>query len=156
MTVSGTGDYTGSKAVSFTIAQKDIGELIQLGVTDAQFADGVYRILYNENSHGITVSLEGMDGIAVVLNITSVQEVGEYKIKAQISADNYCGQREFTVLVYQDTDEIEPPIEPGKPSGGDSWQNVVYIVIGVVVGVAVIGAAGGLIWYFVRRRNKRV
>ena len=128
--------------VAFTIAKQDIGDLFQLSIFDADFTDGVYKAAYNKEAHAITAELEGYDEITIALDISSVTEVGEYTIKAQIVADNYCGEKEFTVLVYFPSAEPDP-------------LKTTAIAVGVSAGVVGLGAIGGLVYWLVRRRKIR-
>lgn len=95
-----------------------------------------------------------------------MEKVGTYTVKAQISSDNYCGEKEFTVYIYSDTVEPDQPTKPDdkkpnvkKDSGesnanGGDIANAVNVAIGLGSGFIGISAIGVIIYYLIRRKKR--
>ena len=86
--------------------------------------DGVYKIIYDGKVH---------------------------KISAVVSADNYRGEKEFTVHVYKQTVKPQQPTEPEAPDGDTPKVDAVPIAIGV--GAGAVSVIGLIIYFIVRRRR---
>lgn len=143
VTVTGVGEYQDSKQVTFIILPQDVSDLIEIEVADAVLTDGVYKIVHDGQPHAITATVRELDGVAVTVDTSSVTNTGKYRVKATVTSDNYCGEREITVHVYSDA------VEPAQDD------NTVAIAVGVGSGVVGIGTIGGAIFWFIRRRKRK-
>ena len=154
VTVSGAGVYVGSKAVDFTIAKQDISDRIELSVKGVEFYDGIYKIAYDGEYHSISAIVGGMEAIIVVVDTSSVKNVGEYTVTATISSDNYCGEKEFAVLVYKVT-ATPDETEPSGDAPAEESDNFAAVVIGIAAGVVGVVTIGLVIYLLIRRRKRR-
>ena len=151
VTVTGAGIFVGSKVVNFTIVKQDVSDNIELVLADAELEDGVYKIIYDGKAHKISVVVRGFDGLSVDVDRTSIRSAGTYTIKAVVSADNYRGEKEFTVQVYKQTVKPQQPTEPETPDGDTLKVDAVPIAIGV--GAGAVSVIGLIIYFIVRRRR---
>ena len=129
---------------------------IQLNVTGSELADGIYRILYDGKSNTIYGTINGLENINVVVEVNSVIDIGEYRVKAKISSDNYCGEKEFTVQVYTNAGESGSPDDNETPNDDtQSGVNLVGLALGVGFGFVGVCIIAGVIFAIVYLKRKK-